>query len=98
MCFISVRRYLQDFNLFYLRIKKSTDGELVVMPLAKLVGNKFTNLSRCVLTTWGRACVLARMWVQLRAGVRAGQAGGQQVHQPQHVSRCVLTTWGRACV
>lgn len=47
---------LQDFNLFYLRIKKSTDGELVVIPMAKLVGNKFTNLSRCVLAT----CVLGQ--------------------------------------
>ncbi|KAG2422888.1 hypothetical protein HXX76_015716 [Chlamydomonas incerta] len=37
---------VQDFNLFYLRVKKSTDGELVTLPLTRLVSSRFTNLSR----------------------------------------------------
>eukprot|EP00198_Chlamydomonas_reinhardtii_P010543 XP_001699880.1 predicted protein [Chlamydomonas reinhardtii] len=42
---------VQDFNLFYLRVKKSTDGELVTLPLTRLVSSRFTNLSRRVVST-----------------------------------------------
>ncbi|EFJ43291.1 hypothetical protein VOLCADRAFT_96527 [Volvox carteri f. nagariensis] len=37
---------VQDFNIFYLRVKKSADGELVTLPLNKLSSNRFTNLTR----------------------------------------------------
>ncbi|KAG2489725.1 hypothetical protein HYH03_011832 [Edaphochlamys debaryana] len=37
---------VQDFNLFFLRLKKSTDGELVTLPLNKLSTARFTNLTR----------------------------------------------------
>ncbi|GIM05780.1 hypothetical protein Vretimale_10249 [Volvox reticuliferus] len=36
----------QDFNLFFVRVKKSTDGELVTLPLNRLASSRFTNLTR----------------------------------------------------
>ncbi|GLI62563.1 hypothetical protein VaNZ11_005233 [Volvox africanus] len=37
---------VQDFNLFFVRVKKSTDGELVTLPLNRLASSRFTNLTR----------------------------------------------------
>ncbi len=56
----------QDFNLFFVRIAKVNSGELITMPLSKLVTNKFSNLSRWVrawggVGAWGRGAHGARL-------------------------------------
>ncbi|PNH08108.1 hypothetical protein TSOC_005379 [Tetrabaena socialis] len=37
---------IQDFSLFYIRLKRSTCGELITLPLKNLTGSRFINLSR----------------------------------------------------